>query len=471
MGFVDALAKLGSTLPSIPRPERRPELPKRFLYTGIALALYILMTSVPLYGIETAGGFQAPEIMAVVFAMQQGTLAQLGIGPIVTAGLILQILVGAELIKLDLTDPEDRRKFTLAEKGLAFIIAAVEAGGYTLNCSIFWTPIPGGNPIFQCTAPFYIRAFVWLQLVIATIFILLLDELLGRGWGIGSGISLFILGGVAKRIFIDLFSPLSVGENGEPMGFIPYIIHSAITGKLDLWSIILRYDPEVRTLLPSLIGFVGTFILIAIIVYLQSMRINIPITSQRAPGIRTRIPLQFLYVSNIPVLLASILFSNILLFEQLTRGIGPLNAFLRTLSYYTAAPNFITVIYDPIRAAVYSALLIGLSLAFGFMWVELAGLSPSAQADNLIKSGLEIPGMRRNPRILEGLLAKYIYPLTFISSIIVALVAIAGSILNVYGGGIGILLATGIIANFYGIIAYERALEAYPLLKKIIGEE
>ena len=139
IGFIDALEKFGSMLPSVPRPARRPELPKRLMYTGIALALYLLMTSIPLYGIEKAGGPQPPEVMAVVFAMAQGTLAQLGIGPIVTAGLILQILIGAELIKLDLTKPEDRRKFTLAEKGLAFIIAAVEAGGYTHKSSSMGT--------------------------------------------------------------------------------------------------------------------------------------------------------------------------------------------------------------------------------------------------------------------------------------------------------------------------------------------
>jgi preprotein translocase subunit SecY len=102
--------------------------------------------------------------------------------------------------------------------------------------------------------------------------------------------------------------------------------------------------------------------------------------------------------------------------------------------------------------------------------VEIAGLNPAAQAENLIKAGLEIPGMRRNPKILESLLARYIYPLTILSSIIVALIALIADVFSAFGTGTGLLLAVGILQQYYNIIAYERALEAYPLLKRFIGE-
>ena len=105
------------------------------------------------------------------------------------------------------------------------------------------------------------------------------------------------------------------------------------------------------------------------------------------------------------------------------------------------------------------------------MWIEVAGLGPDAQAENLVKSGLQMPGHRRNPKLLRGVLAKYIYPLTILSSIIVGIIAIVGNIFGVYGSGMGILLAVGIINQLYTQIAYERALETYPLLKKLIGEE
>ncbi|MEM4799067.1 MAG: preprotein translocase subunit SecY, partial [Sulfolobales archaeon] len=104
------------------------------------------------------------------------------------------------------------------------------------------------------------------------------------------------------------------------------------------------------------------------------------------------------------------------------------------------------------------------------MWIEVAGLNPSGQAERLIQSGLEIPGLRRNPKILEAMLARYIYPLTILSSLIVVAIVIVADIFMTYGTGVGILLAIGIVEQFYTIIVYERALEAYPILKRILGE-
>ena len=43
--------------------------------------------------------------LRIIFASTQGTLTELGIGPIVTAGLILQLLQGSDILKLDLSNP------------------------------------------------------------------------------------------------------------------------------------------------------------------------------------------------------------------------------------------------------------------------------------------------------------------------------------------------------------------------------
>lgn len=70
-----------------------------------------------------------------------------------------------------------------------------------------------------------------------------------------------------------------------------------------------------------------------------------------------------------------------------------------------------------------------LSIVFGYMWVEIAGLNPREQAERLVKGGLAIPGMRSDPRVLERVLRRYIYPLTFLSSLIVAALVIVADIL------------------------------------------
>lgn len=469
MGILQALATIGDYFPSPPRPARKPDLKRRLIYTFLALVAYYLMASTlafPLAAFPQAKGIALPPIISVIFASARGTIAQLGIGPLVTAGLLIQILAGAKIIELDLSKPEDRKLFTQAEKGLALIIAAVEGLGFALQ--------------YRLNA--FITAAIYLQFLFGAIVLIILDEAIQKGWGIGSGVSLFILGGVARRIAWEMFAPVKIANTDQPYGFFPYLFQALSTGNIDTTRLFFGIVPSVSRIMsaryiPTLTGFITTIALIFILVYLQQMKVNIPVTTQRAPGIRAKVPLQFLYVTNIPILLVGIVFSDLLLFDRIASAYladkAPwLASALRTMVYYMMTPRtLLEVIYYPTRIVVYSISLVGLAVLFGFMWVEIAGLNPRAQAENLIKSGLEIPGVRRNPRLLEAILGKYIYPLTFLSSLIVALIALVADIFGAYGTGMGLLLAVGIVQQLYTMIAYERALEAYPLLKKLMRGE
>ncbi len=464
MNWLDAFAKIGDYFPSPPKPARKPDLKRRLIYTVLALVVYYMLASTlafPLAAYPNATGVPLPQIVSVIFASTRGSIAQLGIGPLVTAGLIIQILAGAKIIDLDLTDPSDRKLFTQAEKGLAVLIAAVEGFGFALYYRL----------------NIFITLALFLQFMVGAFILIILDEAIQKGYGIGSGVSLFILGGVARRIVVDMFSPLKVGNSNELFGFFPYLFQSLQGGVVDFERLIYgRYIPGIGTL-PSLTGLIALFILVSILVYLQQMKVNIPVTMQRLPGIKSKVPLQFLYVTNIPILLVGIVFSDLILFNNLASAYLAVKApwlanALRTMVYYMAPPRtMLELLYNPVRIAVYSALLIGLSLLFGLMWIEVAGLGPEAQAENLIKSGLQMPGHRRSPRLLQNVLARYIYPLTILSSLIVAIIALVGYLFNVYGSGMGILLAVGIVYQLYMQIAYERALETYPLLKRLIGEK
>ncbi|MEM0469900.1 MAG: preprotein translocase subunit SecY [Desulfurococcaceae archaeon] len=474
MGLLKIMADAAKYVPSAPRPTRRVPLHERLLWTLLALIAYLLMAHTPLYGISQA----APEqfmILQVVFAAHSGTLMELGIGPIVTAGLVMQILAGAKLIDLDLTDPEDRKIFTGAQKTLALVLAAVQAAMYVLACR-YW-PFRG-NPITYCTAGWHLRVIVALQLFVASIFIIMLDEMIQKGWGLGSGVSLFILAGVATTVFWNIFSPLQ--SNGVYIGFVPYAVN-VIANNGGVSNIVVR--PGGR----DLVGLIATFAVAFILVYLSSIRIEIPITSPRLYTIKSKIPLQFLYVTNIPVLFIGILYSNMIVFATMIRtylsGIVPGSLvdmlavydengrLVGGLAYYLASPHgLLNALSDPRHLIIYSVLVLVLAIIFGLLWVEVAGLNPANQAQQLIESGFEVPGFRKNPKILEQILAKYIYPLTVLSSIIVALIAIISDILGAYGSGTGLLLAVGILQQYYALIAYERTLESYPLLRRIIGE-
>ncbi len=118
---------------------------------------------------------------------------ELGIGPIVTAGLILQLLAGSALIDCDMGKPEDRGLFTVASKVLSILLTAIQAGAYIIS------------GMYGPNLGIVVIVVIFLQLVSAGIVVMLLDELVQKGWGLGSGISLFIMAGVAQNILWQSF--------------------------------------------------------------------------------------------------------------------------------------------------------------------------------------------------------------------------------------------------------------------------
>ena len=455
MGALDLLASAAEYLPTIRKPERRLSLTRRLAWTGLILAIYLVMSNIPLYGvpIQTATATTV-TLMNIIFASSLGTLMQLGIGPIVTAGLVLEVLVGAKLIDLDLTDPEDQAKFTGAMKMLAVIFAVVEAVVVTLS-GMFW---PVGVTVSPLT-----KALVVIQLVAASYIVILMDEALQKGWGVGSAISLFILAMVAQTVVWDMFG--FVPRLAMDFGVVPALVYDK-----DPFIVFTRANG-----FPDVTGLLATFAIIVLLVYLQAMMVEIPVTSPQLRGIRTKVPLQFLYVTNIPVLLLAILVSDLQLFEApIARFLGTSSIWYKIYSdvvFYLSPPTgLVETVLNPLHSVIFAVSWILLSIAFGYVWVEVAGLNPSSQAESLVKGGLEVPGMRRNPKILEAMLSRYIYPLTTLSSVIVGIIAVVASFFGAYGGGIGLLLAVGIVYQYYSLITYERTLEAYPLIRRLLGE-
>jgi protein transport protein SEC61 subunit alpha len=58
--------------------------------------------------------------MRVILASNRGTLMELGISPIVTSGMIMQLLAGANLIEVDFSLKEDRALFSGAQKCISY---------------------------------------------------------------------------------------------------------------------------------------------------------------------------------------------------------------------------------------------------------------------------------------------------------------------------------------------------------------
>jgi preprotein translocase SecY subunit len=474
--FLSAFKPLSRFTPEVSPPERKVGFNEKLFWTGLALALYLVMTEVPLYGIHFTSTQGDPFIyLRVIFASHRGSLMELGIGPIVTAGLILQLLAGSNMIGADMSVPEDRMLFTTASKIFSVVLTGVQASAYIIG-GVYGTLDPRA------------AVLVFIQLLIAGLVLMMLDEMIQKGWGFGSGISLFILAGVAQTVIWNSLAPTPtyLQADGKSLGSLVALIQTAIA-KGPLQSVFVR-----QSNLPDLLGFFTTIGVFLIVIYMEGMRIELPISYAGYRGYRGQYPIKLLYVSNLPVIFAAALFANIYFISELlwTHAGSPApgtNIWLDLLGqfktssqgqvapvgglvYYVTAPRSLPeVIAAPLRAVGYTGILVAFSIIFSLTWLEVGGLGPSAVAKQLVDSGMEIPGFRRSEKPIEQVLKRYIPTVTILGGAIVGLIASVADFFGVYGSGMGVLLAVGILYQYYQILVQERISEMYPAFRRFFG--
>ena len=82
---------------------------------------------------------------------------------------------------------------------------------------------------------------------------------------------------------------------------------------------------------------------------------------------------------------------------------------------------------------------------------------------------MQIPGFRRHPKIVERYLNNYIPYAAFIGGVFIGLLASLADFAGAIGSGVGILLTTGIIRQYYEILAKERLADINPALAGLLG--
>ncbi|UCE15386.1 MAG: preprotein translocase subunit SecY [Candidatus Bathyarchaeota archaeon] len=471
--FLGMFRPLSRFMPEVKPPERRIGFNEKLFWTALALALYLVMSEVPLYGIGL-GGEDPFRYLRVIFASRRGSLMELGIGPIVTAGLILQLLAGSGMVGCDFSDPTDRSLFTSASKVFSIIFIAFQASAYII----------GG--IFQVT-DVRIAIIIFIQLLVAGVVLMLLDELIQKGWGIGSGISLFIMAGVAQNIMWASLAPTPPVGDGKSYGALIALSQTVLSGR-SLGEVLLREGN-----LPSMLGFFATIVVFLIVIYFEGVRVELPIAHAGYRGFRGRYPIKLLYVSNLPVIFAAALFANVYFFSQIlwnnynqnntnfwfnllgqyktvTEGgqsrIEPMGG----LVYYVLSPQNLTdVMKDPSRAIIFTGIMVAFCIVFSITWLEVGGLGPSTVAKQLVDSGMQIPGFRRSQRPIELLLKRYIPVVAVLGGVVVGLIASVADFFGVFGSGMGVLLSVGILYQYYQLLMQERIAEMYPALRGLLG--
>ena len=211
--------------------------------------------------------------MRVILASNRGTLMELGISPIVTSGLVMQLLAGSRIIEVNYNVKEDRALFSGAQKLFGILITVGEAIAYVVS-GMYGDlgTIGAGNALL-----------IIAQLFFAGLIVLTLDELLQKGYGLGSGISLFIATNICENIVWKALSPTTIntGRGTEFEGAIIALFHLLITRTDKVRAI---KEALYRQNLPNLTNLMATVLIFVVVIYFQGWRVDLPVKYQKYRG-------------------------------------------------------------------------------------------------------------------------------------------------------------------------------------------
>uniref|UniRef100_A0A0D3H5Q0 Translocon Sec61/SecY plug domain-containing protein n=1 Tax=Oryza barthii TaxID=65489 RepID=A0A0D3H5Q0_9ORYZ len=391
-------------LPEVQSADRKIPFREKVIYTVISLFIFLVCSQLPLYGIHSTTGADPFYWMRVILASNRGTVMELGITPIVTSGMVMQLLVGSKIIEVDNSVREDRALLNGAQKLLGILIAIGEAVAYVLSGMYGSVSQLGtGNAIL-----------IILQLFFAGIIVICLDELLQKGYGLGSGISLFI----ATNICLLLVNLLLHSENIIWKAFSPTTINSGRGAEFEgaviaLFHLLITRTDKVRALreafyrqnLPNVTNLLATVLVFLIVIYFQGFRVVLPVRSKNARGQQGSYPIKLFYTSNMPIILHSALITNLYFISQLLYRRYSGNFLVNLLgkwkeseysghsvpvgglAYYVTAPSSLAdVLANPFHALFYVVFMLSACALFSKTWIEVSGSSAKDVAKQLKES-------------------------------------------------------------------------------------
>ncbi|OQR98445.1 protein transporter Sec61 subunit alpha [Achlya hypogyna] len=462
MGLLQLVRPMLSVLPEVASPDRRIPFREKVVWTVIALFTFLVLSQLPLYGVKNTSTSDALHWLRAIMASSRGTLMELGVGPIVTAGLVMQLLAGSKILDVDQNIKEDRALFSGAQKLFGLIITIGQAVAYVM--SGMYGDV---NEIGAANA-----ILIIVQLSLSGLIIIILDEMLQKGYGLGSGISLFMASNICQNIVWDTFSPVSIttGRGTEFHGALIAFFHVLFSRSNKLSAL---KEAFYRQNLPNVTNVLSTVLMFIVITYFQGFRIDLPVKYQRYRGQQGSYPIKLLYTSNMPIILQSALVSNFyfvsqLLFKKFGDNIavrvlgvwadveGSVGSIpVSGLAYYISAPSSATeILYDPIRAVAYVTFVLGSCAFFSATWVEISGSSSRDVAKQLRDNQMVMSGYRDSSMV--HVLNRYIPVAALFGGVAIGVLSIVSDFLGAIGSGTGVLLAVTIIYQYFEAFAKEQ---------------
>jgi len=442
-------------LPEVSSPDHKIPFREKFLWTASTLILFLVCSQMPIYGIERAASSDPFYWMRIILASNRGSLMELGISPIVTAGLAMQLLAGSRIIEMNYSLKEDRALFNGAQKLLGVFITIAYAIAYVASGMYGDIERLGaGNAIL-----------IIVQLVCAGIMVLTFDELLCKGYGIGSGISLLIAANICETIVWKALSPTTIntGRGTEFEGAIIALFHLIFTRSDRLTAF---KEALYRQNLPNLTNLLATVLIFVVVIYFQAWRVNLPVKYQKYRGQEGSYSIKLFYTSNMPIILQTAFVSNIYFFSQMMFSRAPRNPFVQLLgiwqgpdeqgkflpigglAYYITPPaSFAELIYDPFHAVFYLFFVLTACAIFSKSWIEVSGSSVRDVARKLKSDQIIMKGHRDSA--LAGVLNRYIPAAAAFGGMCIGALAVLADFMGAIGTGSGILLAVTIIFQFF----------------------
>ncbi|KAJ0228799.1 SecY protein transport family protein [Hirschfeldia incana] len=452
-------------LPEVQSADRKIPFREKVIYTVISLFIFLVCSQLPLYGIHATTGADPLYWMRVILASNRGTVMELGITPIVTSGLVMQLLAGSKIIEVDNNVREDRALLNGAQKLLGILIAIGEAVAYVL--SGMYGPVGQlgvGNSIL-----------IILQLFFAGIIVICLDELLQKGYGLGSGISLFIATNICESIIWKSFSPTTIntGRGAEFEGAVIALFHMLITKSNKVAALRQAFY---RQNLPNVTNLLATVLIFLIVIYFQGFRVVLPVRSKSARGQQGSYPIKLFYTSNMPIILQSALVSNLYFISQLLYRKFSGNFFVNLLGQWkeseysgqsipvgglayliTAPASFAEMAAHPFHALFYIVFMLTACALFSKTWIEVSGSSARDVAKQLKEQQMVMPGHRESN--LQKELNRYIPTAAAFGGVCIGALTVLADFMGAIGSGTGILLAVTIIYQYFETFEKEKASE------------
>mmetsp|Transcript_61827 Transcript_61827/g.95984 ORF Transcript_61827/g.95984 Transcript_61827/m.95984 type:complete len:474 (+) Transcript_61827:81-1502(+) len=461
--FLSLIKPAMCVLPEVSPPDRHIQFKERLLWSSISLFIFLVCCQIPLYGVTMSKSGDPFYFMRVILASNRGTLMELGVTPIITSGMVMQLLAGSRIIEVDQGVKEDRNLYQGAQKLFAFLITLGEAVAYVMSGMYgSLSELGAGNAVL-----------IILQLFFAGIIVTLIDELMQKGYGLGSGISLFIATNICESIIWKSFSPttMNTGKGTEFEGAVVATFHF-LTSRSNKLSA-LR-DAFYRSSAPNLTNLFATVLVFFIVIYFQGFRVDLPIKSQQHRGHQAAYSVKLFYTSNIPIILQTALVSNLYFFSQLLYRrfrsnmlVGLLGQWsddlgsgqsvpVGGLAYYLSPPPSFSALYeDPLHTIIYVTFVLLSCALFSKTWIEVSGSSSKDVSKQLRDQKMLFVGYRDSS--IVSVLDKYIPTAAAFGGMCIGMLTIVADFLGAIGSGTGILLAVTIIYQYHEMVNKEQS--------------